>query len=631
MIYRSDIDGLRAVAVFAVFIFHAFPGYMKGGFVGVDIFFVISGFLISSIIFSHLAEGTFSFIEFYSRRIRRIYPVLITVLAACLVYGWFFLLNDDYELLGKHVAGGAGFISNIILWFESGYFDNAAQTKPLLHLWSLGIEEQFYIIWPLFLWLAWKKRLNLFTITVVIAILSFSLNLYLYKSHSVADFFSPLTRFWELLCGAMLAWANLHHKEKLSSLKQKLNNWITKIFSFHKDQQYQIVNHMMSILGAILLIVALFITKEHHFPGKWALLPVLATVLLIAAGNEGYFNQKILSNKVLVWFGLISYPMYLWHWPLITLPHITQGEIPLWMRFATFPVCILFAWLTTRFIENPLRFGNHYKTKVIGLFIMMLFIGIIGFVIYKKEGIPSRLPTEFLQLTEIAKNKSDNHAYYNGCYSEQEKSDFKNCPHQPNHPIKPTIAIWGDSHAAHLVPGLEKYYSDQFNIWERTVPGCPALLEWGKPWCQANNHYILNEIIQNKPQQVILSGRWINYDYKKLENTIHRLRENGIFDIVIVGPVPIWKNKLPKELIFAYATTNAFPVRLKADEKLFINPDKKLAELCKKWQVRYISPMKLLCNEKGCLTKANNSITSVLTNDQAHLTESGSNYLISAF
>ena len=134
MAYRSDIDGLRALAVFAVFIFHAFPRYMRGGFVGVDVFFVISGFLISSIIFNQLAKGTFSFIGFYSRRIRRIYPVLITVLGSCLVFGWFFLLNDDYELLGKHVAGGAGFVSNIILWFESGYFGNLAQTKPLLHL-----------------------------------------------------------------------------------------------------------------------------------------------------------------------------------------------------------------------------------------------------------------------------------------------------------------------------------------------------------------------------------------------------------------------------------------------------------------------------------------------------------------
>ena len=169
--YRPDIDGLRALAVFAVFFFHAFPEVVRGGFIGVDVFFVISGFLISSIIFSRLENGSFSFRDFYSRRIRRIYPVLITVLFACLAFGAlfllshglfsvYFILNGEYAQLGKHVAGGAGFISNILLWFESGYFDKTAEAKPLLHLWSLGIEEQFYIVWPLLLWLAWKKRFN---------------------------------------------------------------------------------------------------------------------------------------------------------------------------------------------------------------------------------------------------------------------------------------------------------------------------------------------------------------------------------------------------------------------------------------------------------------------------------------
>lgn len=187
--YRPDIDGIRALAVLAVFIFHAFPKAMRGGFIGVDVFFVISGFLISSIIFTQLEKGTFSFLEFYSRRIRRIYPVLLSVLISCLIFGWFFLMNDEYAQMGKHVAGGAGFISNFILWFESGYFDNAANTKPLLHLWSLGIEEQFYIVWPLLLWLAWKKRLNLFTVSLVIAVISFVLNLHWYKTNPVIDFF----------------------------------------------------------------------------------------------------------------------------------------------------------------------------------------------------------------------------------------------------------------------------------------------------------------------------------------------------------------------------------------------------------------------------------------------------------
>lgn len=175
--YRPDIDGLRAIAILSVVGFHAFPDWVKGGFIGVDIFFVISGYLISTIIFDSLEHNRFSFVEFYSHRIKRIFPALLLVLISCFIFGWFTLLADEYKQLGKHIAGGAGFVSNFIFWNESGYFDNAAQTKPLLHLWSLGIEEQFYIIWPWLLWFTWKKRLNFLTITIAVAIISFGLNI----------------------------------------------------------------------------------------------------------------------------------------------------------------------------------------------------------------------------------------------------------------------------------------------------------------------------------------------------------------------------------------------------------------------------------------------------------------------
>lgn len=187
--YRADIDGLRALAVLSVVAFHAFPGWVSGGFVGVDIFFVISGFLISTIIYTSLELGSFSFVDFYSRRIRRIFPALILVLYSCYVFGWFVLLSDEYMQLGKHIAAGAGFVSNFVLWNESGYFDTAAETKPLLHLWSLGIEEQFYIVWPLILWAAWQRRFNLLTISILVAGISFTLNLLDYRTDGVANFF----------------------------------------------------------------------------------------------------------------------------------------------------------------------------------------------------------------------------------------------------------------------------------------------------------------------------------------------------------------------------------------------------------------------------------------------------------
>ena len=176
--YRADIDGLRGLAVTLVVFYHAFPGLLPGSFIGVDIFFVISGYLISKIILKQVKEENFNFSNFYIRRINRIFPALLLVLMACFAIGWFNLLADEYKQLGKHIAGGAGFISNIILWGESGYFDSASYQKPLLHLWSLGIEEQFYFIWPVIIWAAWKFQLNLMAVAISIALISFGTNIY---------------------------------------------------------------------------------------------------------------------------------------------------------------------------------------------------------------------------------------------------------------------------------------------------------------------------------------------------------------------------------------------------------------------------------------------------------------------
>ena len=637
LVYRHDIDGLRALAVFAVFLFHAFPKYLKGGFVGVDVFFVISGFLISSVIFTQLENGSFSFWQFYSRRIRRIYPVLITVLVACLAFGWFFLLSDEYLQLGKHVAGGAGFVSNFILWFESGYFDNAANSKPLLHLWSLGIEEQFYIVWPFLLWLAWKKRFNLFTVSFLIAAVSFALNLHWYKSKPVMDFFSPQTRFWELLCGAMLAWTNLHFRETLLPLKERMTIFFHRIIFFGSEKpDEKLLSHVLSVLGMLLLVAAVFVTKEKGFPGKWALLPVLAAVLLIAAGKDSWFNRTVLSNRILVWFGIISYPLYLWHWPVLCFARIVKSEEPaLWIRIAAFPVCILLAWLTTRLIENPLRFGKHGTFKTIGLFVAMACVGLAGFTIYQKEGISERFPKEIHALQEISrKDHHTNPAYWNGCNSGDKVTDYKSCPHPTKHPSKPTIAIWGDSHATHLVPGFEKHLGNRFNILQRTGPSCPAIIYTdSKSICQTNNNFIYHEFTQVKPELIVLAGRWEFYDYKKLEETIQKLRKNNIKNIVIIGPVPVWKTRLPKELITNYMKNlpHVFKSRLKADEKHFIKIDNELRELSKKWNVSYISPSSLLCNQDGCQTMVNHLPENVLSFDEAHLTESGSNYVVSLF
>ena len=393
--YRPDIDGLRAIAVLGVVVFHAFPIWLRGGFIGVDIFFVISGYLISTIIFENLEHGTFSFTQFYARRIKRIFPALALVLATTLVIGWFLLLADEYQQLGKHVAAGAGFISNFILWQEVGYFNNAAETKPLLHLWSLGIEEQFYIIWPLLLWFAWKRNFNLLTITVICLITSFILNLKGIKHDAVATFYSPQTRFWELLCGSLLAWVMLYKKERLNVLLLKADHFLKSIIfrdgddlGESQENKLKTLANFSSFLGLLLLLYGFWrINKELNFPGTWPLIPIVGTLLLIIGGSNAWVNRHLLSNKVVVWFGLISFPLYLWHWPLLSfLSIVVDHEISTRnFRIAAVILSIGLAWLTYRLIERPIRFGKRGKVKVAILCSLVSLLGATGLFLSQSD------------------------------------------------------------------------------------------------------------------------------------------------------------------------------------------------------------------------------------------------------
>jgi peptidoglycan/LPS O-acetylase OafA/YrhL len=225
---RTDIDGLRAVAVLAVIAFHAFPSLMPGGFIGVDIFFVISGFLITTLIIKGQEQSNFNFRAFYASRVRRLFPSLILVLLACQIFGWFGLLSDEYKALGEHVAASAVFIPNLVFWSESGYFDYAAAAKPLLHLWSLGIEAQFNLLWPAMIWLSMKCKLSLQNLAVATLHASLLFNLFMIETEATATFFSPLSRMWELLAGCMLAF---FIKNKTSKLVSKVDKNFILYFS----------------------------------------------------------------------------------------------------------------------------------------------------------------------------------------------------------------------------------------------------------------------------------------------------------------------------------------------------------------------------------------------------------------
>jgi peptidoglycan/LPS O-acetylase OafA/YrhL len=307
----------------------------QGGFIGVDIFFVISGFLITTIILGSFEGEGFSYREFYARRVKRIFPALALVLLATMAFGWFALLPHEWEQLGKHVAAGAGFVSNFAFWSEAGYFDNAAETKPLLHLWSLAIEEQFYIFWPVLLGLAWKRKWRVLTVLGTVAAMSFLLNVTTIHSHRTAAFYSPLSRFWELMIGGMLAYVRLHRPPPLPGWRR----------------------HVQSIAGLLLLVLGLcFIRGGKAFPGWWAILPTLGAYLCISAGPTGVLNRYVLASKPMVWVGLISYPLYLWHWPLLAYARILEGKLPSdGIRVLMLIAAFVLAWLTYRFVERYTR------------------------------------------------------------------------------------------------------------------------------------------------------------------------------------------------------------------------------------------------------------------------------------
>ncbi len=394
--YRPDIDGLRAIAVLSVVTFHAFPNLLRSGFVGVDIFFVISGYLITSIILTDLARQSFSLRNFYARRARRIFPALIVVLSCCLIAGAFLLLPDDFARLGKHTATGAGFIANLALWQEANYFDVASDTKILLHLWSLGIEEQFYLIWPALMLLAWCARLRRFVLIATALAISLVYSIKVTPTDPVAAFYSPASRLWELAAGASLANLTLSAPPAAIWIERAIATVIATIFfddeAVNADRIYR---NVLSTLGLTLVLASVaVITRRHEFPGWWALMPVIGTYLLILAGPAAWLNRWLLANPLMVWFGLISYPLYLWHWPLLTFARIEYGSLspPPQLLAAMVASSVVLAWLTYRYVEKPIRFGIKAKAwPVPALVTAMIAIGAVGTVSVAYKGFPSRL------------------------------------------------------------------------------------------------------------------------------------------------------------------------------------------------------------------------------------------------
>lgn len=639
--YRPDIDGLRALAILFVVIYHAFPSVIPGGFIGVDVFFVISGFLISTIIYKQLIADDFSIFQFYIRRIKRIFPALFVVLTFCFAFGWFNLLADEFAQLGLHIAGGAGFVANLVFWNESGYFDNASDTKPLLHLWSLGIEEQFYFVWPILVCLVWKRKINLLWLGLVIGVISFAINVYEvhHELNFTAAFYSPITRFWELMIGAILAYIALDHN-KTFVLNGAFNSYLNQAR----------LKHYISILGLTLLVLgAVLINKESSFPGYWALLPTLGSAFLIAAGPHACINRILLSNRLLVWIGLISFPLYLWHWPLLSFAHILQGQLPsAEIRSLMLIASIVLSALTYYLIEKPIRTNQFNKTKATILAILLMAIGYVGFNTYQRDGLTFRLNQVQFRLPPLLQTLATKDPSASALDIGSPKIDCSLSKlGAPADAIcftkeelrKPALFLWGDSYAGHLLIGYEDYFGTSYRISRLGHNGCPPIMELDLPNrkdCISVNEQIFERIVGQRPAKLVIAANWTDYDWQKVEATLIKLKQAGIQEIDLVGPAPVWSDSLYKQLYLKYLSDRDpnIPYRMSfglSKQRDFLVIDRDMEKMAQRLNVEYISIAKILCNSDGCITRFGDTSDSLESIDAGHFTKTASRYVVSRF
>ncbi|MFM8532615.1 MAG: acyltransferase family protein, partial [Acidimicrobiia bacterium] len=628
-----DIDGLRAIAVLAVVGFHAFPGRVPGGFVGVDVFFVISGYLISGIIFSALAQDRFSFSDFYARRIRRIFPALVLVLATTYAAGWFLLFADRFAQLGKHVAGGAGFVANYLLWFEAGYFDASSDTKPLLHLWSLGIEEQFYLVWPFVAWAAWKRRLDLLAVTLLVFAGSMYFNLDRIRRDLVGTFYAPQTRFWELMAGAILA--------HLSTLQPQV-----KSMQWLRDRYLAITSsvarQVMSASGAVLIATAFaVIDQSRHFPGRWALLPVGGAALLIAAGPDAIINRHLLSLRPVVGVGLISYPLYLWHWPLLSILRLVEGETPtVTARWMAVVASFVLAWLTYVAIERPIRFGARRRAIVPVLCVLLAATGAVGLLTLRAEGIWSRSinradKAAFAAYYDAMRRRDIAVPYRLECDFMELVTDRTKATLPPSCTTRGehgTWFLWGDSHAQALSPGITSLLPGGIALAQVATSSCRPSLDAIDPQvpgerCVRANAFALGKIAELKPAVLILAqaGEHLSPDWSALARHAHGL---GVERVVLVGPGPMWVPNLPEIFINRFWDTAATRIAFGLSSPRLVLDEQLRQRYAASTTLTYVSLINRLCNGEGCVAVVPGSDPpELMTFDAAHLTPMASRYV----
>jgi peptidoglycan/LPS O-acetylase OafA/YrhL len=611
--YRPDIDGLRALAVLSVVGFHASSTLLPGGYIGVDIFFVISGFLITSIICRNLESGKFTFVDFYARRAKRIFPSLIIVLAAVWALGWFGLLSDELQQLGKHIAAGAGFISNFALWQESGYFDKAAEYKPLLHLWSLGIEEQFYLLWPLIMVWAWRRKANIFNVACGIVALSFVINVVLVSLWQSADaFYLPPTRFWELLAGGALGYAHLFRKKELS--------------------RFESLTNVQSVVGSALLLIAILsFGGKLLFPGWWALMPTWGALLVINAGPEAWINRNVFSRRPVVFVGLISYPLYLWHWPLLSFAHILEaGSLSAITVWGAVGLAFVLASLTYVFVEKPIRSQPNRAALVLvpGLAVCACF----GIATFARELHPR---SERYGLEKII--AATNEKAFPGPHLKSIQTPVGYLWAQGR--TSQTALFVGDSNAEQYYPRIDKILTENPKTTKGvlfvTENGCapiPYMERFAQHKCAGLVERALSLAQDSKITDVVIAARWIGYDafqdpvaseqaYTALESTLSNFRRSGR-NVYLILPIPAMKEFDPFYMVsrgiykFGFEIVQG-PVDRKQVTAQLAPITSQLVKIANSAGARVIDPVSELCGEVLCATTDNDGLP--VYRDLSHL------------
>ena len=595
--FRTDINGLRAVAVLAVVLFHFGVAGFSGGYVGVDVFFVISGYLMTRIILGPLAENRFSVLAFYLARARRIFPALAALGALLLAYGWAVLSPMDYKLLAKHAGASLLFLSNQVYWKESGYFDADAHEKWLLHTWSLSVEWQFYLLYPLFVVAVhrlFRRPGGVAGALWAVFLASLAWSAWLAFANPAKAFFLLPTRAWEMLAGGLI----FVHQDACNRLARE-RRWLEP-----------------TGLAAILAASMLF-SPDTPWPGLAALLPVAGTALVLLDSGG---RTRLLGSAALQGIGRWSYSIYLWHWPFVVWLHQSQSrQHGAWIA-AGMAASVLLGWLSFRLVENPARrFVNRFRLApalAVSAAMVLAPFAVAAALHYQSERVTALRFKDHPRLADVQALEMLQARYFSelykplyregSCFLVADKSFDSFAPECAGD--RPRIVLWGDSHAAHLWPGL-KAATTPGSAAQWTASGCPPFLNETfakRPNCRAINDWVLRKVVETQPQVLIIAGAWVKHDEatirRGLAETFSRLGADPAWRprIVLVGSVPAWRKPLPKLLASDFLGGDERQRSRNDLDPDMARRDALIRELAG-GRAEFFSPIAAACDDSGCL------------------------------